>query len=348
MIGAFLEPRQFFQSYLFSFSFWSQIPLGALALFSIGSMTGARWVNLIKRPIKAAILTLPATVLTFIPNFFGLNEIYPWWQGVSGGDSGYHFKEIYYHPLFFILRSLVYLISWLFISNISIVNRIENRQKWSSIALILFAVTITFSSIDWLMSIEYHWKSTAYGPIFMMADALSALSFIGVYLLVKSKTSRTLAGLGQHDSELSWMAIGNVLLVCLLGWVYLSLMQYMVYWSSDLPHQVTWYLTRVSHGWEILLAGLAIFHVAIPFSALLFRNLKADLNFLGTICMLIFFFRVIDVYWYVTPAFYQDGFHFSVLDLTTFLAIGGIWMTVFIWNLDSPLPLSQAEDQIPL
>ena len=48
-------------------------------------------------------------------------------------------------------------------------------ERVSYPALILFALTITFASFDWLMSLTPHWFSTAYG-VYYFSGAVVGVS----------------------------------------------------------------------------------------------------------------------------------------------------------------------------
>ena len=45
------------------------------------------------------------------------------------------------------------------------------------------------------------------------------------------------------------------------------------------------------------------------------------------------FIHFVDIYWCVMPVLSHDGVHLSVLDLTTFLGVGGLFVSVFSWLL---------------
>ena len=53
----------------------------------------------------------------------------------------------------------------------------RRMEKFAPVAMILFAVTITFAAFDWIMSLESHWFSTMFGVYFF------AMSMVGLVLL---------------------------------------------------------------------------------------------------------------------------------------------------------------------
>src|SRR5262245_21643307 len=72
LVGAFLDSRQFFQSYLMAYMLWLGITLGCLALGMVHQLSGGAWGVLIRRPIGAASRVLPVMTILFVPILLGM------------------------------------------------------------------------------------------------------------------------------------------------------------------------------------------------------------------------------------------------------------------------------------
>ena len=59
--------QRFATAYLSGFIYWISIPLGGMALLMIGYLAKSSWGLLLRRPMEAAIRTLPLWVLLFVP-----------------------------------------------------------------------------------------------------------------------------------------------------------------------------------------------------------------------------------------------------------------------------------------
>ena len=56
----------------------------------------------------------------------------------------------------------------------------NNSQRFKAVAgpgLILYAFTISFAAIDWVMSLDPSWISTIFGLIILIGEVLSAMCF---------------------------------------------------------------------------------------------------------------------------------------------------------------------------
>ena len=67
LVGAFVDVRQFLQSYLMAYMLCLGVTLGCLALGMVHQLSGGAWGVVIRRPIGAATRTLPVMTLLFLP-----------------------------------------------------------------------------------------------------------------------------------------------------------------------------------------------------------------------------------------------------------------------------------------
>jgi hypothetical protein len=125
-----------------------------------------------------------------------------------------------------------------------------------------------------------------------------------------------------------------------LLWAYMSFSQYLIMWSGNIPEEVTYYTIRTDGFQKVVALGLVILHFAVPFALLLNRMYKRSVRTLALIASLILLMRVVDLYWIVMPTFYQGhqatpkhGVLVHWLDIVAPVAIGGVWIFVFIWQL---------------
>ena len=71
----------------------------------------------------------------------------------------------------------------------------------------------------------------------------------------------------------------------------------------------------------------------MPYALLLSRDLKKNAGKLRIIATWILFARVADYYWHVAPELHKEGLSISLLDVALPLALGGIFMSLFVSQL---------------
>jgi len=140
--------------------------------------------------------------------------------------------------------------------------------------------------------------------------------------------------LAQIASSETFHHLGNLLLTFTMLWAYLAFAQFLVVWSGDLPHEISWYLHRISDGWKAVVVLIFLFDFLVPFFLLLSRNSKRRVGILTAIAAMILVAHVGEAWWLIAPSFYRSGIHISWLDLAAFLGVGGVWFTFFVRQLE--------------
>jgi len=341
LVGAVLSPAQFFRSYLLAYLFWIGITLGCLALVMLHHLVGGAWGFVIRRVLESGTRTLPLMAVLFIPLLFGLSDLYSWARPeVVASDEILRHKSSYLNVPFFVFRTAVYFAVWIGVAHVlnkwslaqdqtadpSLARRFE---LLSGPGLVLYGGTVTFASIDWVMSLDPHWFSTIYGVMFMVGQVLATLAFVIVAMML-------LAGYKPLSAVLTpghFHDLGNLLLAFVMLWAYVAFSQYLIIWSGNLPEEIPWYLQRMSGGWQWIGLALMLFHFALPFLVLLSRRTKRSLQMLAAVAGAMLLMRLIDVFWLIAPGFHHAGMFLHWLDVLAPLSIGGIWLAVFTWQL---------------
>jgi hypothetical protein len=341
IVGALLNLPQFFQSYLFAYLFWLGITLGSFGWIMVHHLAGGGWGVAIRRLAETSVSLTLLMALLFIPFFFGLSHLYAWARPeVVAVDEIVHHKQPYLNAPFFIARAAVYFAAWIGLA--LALNRWSREQdrsgapelairlrRFSGPGLLLYGLTVTFASVDWVMSLEPHWFSSIFGMLLASGQVLTALAFTIVVLALLSDREP----LSEVAIERNFVNLGNLLLATVLLWIYLEFMQYLIIWSANIPESVIWYVYRLEGGWEWVALFLLLFHFALPFAVLLMRQTKRRTTRLATVAMTVMVAHLIYLFWLVKPAFHPGRFHLHWLDLVTPLAIGGIWIAAFVWQL---------------
>jgi hypothetical protein len=340
-IGALAAPQQFFRSYLFATLFWGGIALGCLAVLMLRYITGGAWGVPIRRPLESATRTLPLVALFFVPLLFGLSRLYDWARPEDvARDPILRHKTLYLNVPFFVGRGLLYVAAWLLLA--FFLNRWSSEQDrapspgvnrrlqlLSSGGLVAYGLTITFWSIDWMMSLEPHWYSTMYGVLLIAGQALSGLAFATAVTILLSRyepLSRVVSAENLHD-------LGKLLLAFVMFWAYVSFSQYLIIWAGNLPEEIPWYLRRLQGGWGWFGIALIVLHFALPFLLLLPADANRNPRILAFVAFLVVGMRCVDLFWLVRPAFDPGRFEVHWLDLAAFVGLGGLWITIFLWQL---------------
>jgi hypothetical protein len=346
----FFARGEFFRAYLIAYVFWIGIPIGCLGILMIHHLVGGTWGFVIQRCLEAAVRTFPIMFLLFLPIiFFGLPDLFAWARrDVVAGDPVLQEKAAYLNIPFFFVRAVIYFAVWsalgFFLTRWSRAQErsadqafIERAQTLSGPGLVLYGLTVTFSAIDWLMSLEPRWYSTIFGMIFMVSHGLIALTFVIVaayFLSRREPLQRIVAPWVLQD-------LGNLLLAFVMLWAYLSFSQFLLIWVENLQHEIPWYIHRLTGGWAAIGAALIALQFAVPFVLLLSRAIKRNPAVLASVATGVAVMHWIELFWFVAPTFHPEGFSLHWTTLLAPIAIGGVWLWSFLSYLkgQSLLPL---------
>jgi hypothetical protein len=355
VIGAFLQPGRFFQAYLLAFMFWLGITLGSMAILMVRHLTGGGWGTVIRRVMGAAMRCIPLMTLLFVPILFGIPKLYIW-AGPLNQITNQHFREhleqlqqSYLNVSGFIFRAVIYFGIWNFLS--FLLTKWSKQQNQPPVrdtsarfhtlsgpGIILYAFTITFAAIDWVMSLDPSWISTIYGLIILIGELLSAICLAVVIerILVRYKPmSEMLKPSFVHDH-------GKWMLTFLMLWAYFAFSQWLIIWAGDLPEEISWYSKRLNGGWGAVGLVLVIFHFGVPFALLLSRPFKRDVTRLVWLAVWLMFMRFVDLFWIIEPNF-SATLNVTWLEIVVPIAMGGLWFA-FFWRNLAALPLLPAYD----
>ncbi len=361
LIGVFVDPAQFFRSYLLGYVLWIGVTLGCLALLMLQHLSGGQWGFIIRRPCEAATRNLLLMLVLFIPLFFGLGHLYQWSHAAGlAAEPELRHKLMWLRPSWFIARVVIYFFVWIVMAALlnrwsaeqdrageDIHERLHIRRRLQALSgpgLVIWALTVTFLAVDWVMSLDPHWSSTIYGMLFMAGEGLSALALMIVLLVILRKYppfSNILEPVHFHD-------LGKLLLAFVMLWAYFAYSQFLIIWAGNLPEEIPWYLGRTHGGYRALALAIIVFHFALPFALLLSRDLKRNARKLAMIASLLIVMRYLDLFWLIAPNPLPGAMHgigFSWMDVAAPLGIGGLWLAFFFWQLEAR-PLVPVRDPL--
>jgi hypothetical protein len=345
--------HRFFQAYLIAYTFWMGVILGCMALLMVQHLSGGVWGIILRRPFEAALRTMPIMTLLFLPIVFGMHSLYEWsHEGITETDPLIASKALYLNTPFFLIRQAIFFAIWNVMGYLLTKwsaehdrtgdpRLLDKLSRLSGAGLVIYGLTLTFAMVDWTMSVNPHWFSTIWGMLYAGGQGLSAFAFGICVLVMLSQTAplnRVLTNHHFHD-------LGKFLFAFLMLWAYLSFSQFLIIWSANIPEEIPHYLDRWENSYKYLSIFIVVGHFMIPYALLLSRDLKRNMGRLRVIATWILVARLADYYWHVAPELHKDGLSINLLDVALPLALGGIFISLFVSNLGgrSLLPVNDPD-----
>lgn len=359
IIGWIIEADNFFRAFLFAYLWCLGLTLGCMAILMVYHLTGGAWGTVARRILEAGTRTLPMMAVLFIVIVIGMHHLYPWARAeeVAADKDLQRVAHSYLSRGLFIFRAVLYFLIWgILIYSLDKISRRQDRAPTVSFDTrlrgisgpgeVLYAFTLTFAVVDWVMSITPPWTSTIYGLLFMAGQGILALSFVVIIgsLLMPYKPMNEV---WRPDRFLDH---GKLLMAFVMLWGWFTLSQWLIIWSGNLPEEIAWYLDRTRGGWQHWAAFMVIVEFFIPFALLLSRELKSNWRTLRWIALWLVAARYIDLYFIIMPGFEgrKAHFHYSWLDFVVPMGMAGLWLAYFFWNLKQRPLLALYDDHVTI
>jgi hypothetical protein len=347
-------------SYITAYMFWLSLGLGGLIFTLIHHATRAGWSTVIRRIAENFMMALPMLGLLAIPIVLVAHDVFEWTHtDVVAGDPMLTQKAPYLNEGFFRIRVVAYLVLWsglaIYLWRNSIAQDKDGDSKHSHksrfispIGIVVYALTSSMAAMDYMMSLDPHWFSTVFGVYYFAGTFMSIFAVIALMvLLLQSMGFLKSLVTAEHFQDL-----GKYVFAFMVFWTYIAFSQYMLIWYANIPEETYWFAYRWETGWQTLSYVLIFGHFAIPFLYMMSRHVKRHRTGLLAGVLLMLAMHYADMYFLVQPSIdfihtsaavvanggnYADvhglmhGPHFSILDVTTFLGIGGFTLGVFFY-----------------
>lgn len=345
IVAGCLRPRAFYYGYVCGFLLWTGVPLGGAGLLMLHHLTGGRWGWSIRRPVDAAVASVPLILLAFIPIALGLRQLYPWATQAFPDEPRYAFRAWYLQAPFFYLRAAIILGLW--VVGGLLLRTLTRRQErapsaggWlvplSAVGLITYFVTVAFAGIDWILTLERDFYSSVFGFYIVMGQALTALA---VFIILQAGVARLRGAAPLSRDQLA--DLGNLLMAFVILHTYIAYSQFFIIWNGNLPDHATWYAPRTRGGWGVLAVVQMVLHFFLPMFALFFRAVKRDVRMLVTVASIVLVARVLDSAWMVLPSAHDNTWLSVLSGFAAMLGVGGIWVAVLLWGWEPSAALPE-------
>lgn len=339
-----VDSSQFLQSYLIAYMFWIGLSLGSLALLMIQHLSGGAWGLVGRRVFEAATRTLPLMAVLFIPIAMNLPTLYLWARPEAANDPILVEKAAYLNQNFFYGRAVGYFAIWIALAfTLSRWSKAQDEtapvgpgpldrrfRLLSGPGLVLFMLTVTFMSVDWVMSLDPHFYSTIFGVLTVGGQGLATLAFT-ILILQGLSGSKPIS---EVTSAERFHDYGKLMLAFVMLWAYFNVSQLLIIWSANLPEEIPWYIERLQGHWAPWAVVVLLGHFVAPFVLLLSRDLKRHGRTLSRVALFVLGMRVVDLVWTIGPVFrHETTVHW--LDFAMVLGMALPWLFLFYRNLGS-------------
>ncbi len=319
--------------------FFFMIALGVLAFYAIQFASQAGWSPVLFRVMEAITAYLvPGGLILFVIlalSGFHVNHLFVWADPEKVlGDKLLEGKAGWLNGTGFIIRAAIFLGGWLLYRHFAVkYSRKQDEEptgnKWykksfkiSAGFLVFFIYTESMMSWDWIMSFDPHWFSTLFGwYVFasLFVSGITTIALITIYL--KSKGYLDFVN-NSHIHDLAKFMFGISIF-----WTYLWFSQFMLIWYSNIPEEVTYFITRIED-YKLPFFGMLVLNFIFPLLVLMNSDFKRVNWFVVMAGIVILCGHYIDVFNMIMPATVGESWFIGISEISAVLLFLGLFIFV--------------------
>lgn len=288
------------------------------AVFFIAAMylANSGWHVVIKRIPEAMSTFLPVSFVVMLIIGLGVlfhwHHIYHWSDPELTNPGSEHFDAIiagkspYLNAPMFIARMVAYFGLWILLAYF--LRRMSHQEDlapdtkyykksliYSALFIVIFAVSSSTASWDWIMSIDTHWYSTLFGWYLFSSMFVTCMAAIAL-VVISLKNNGYLSQVNMshiHD-------LGKYVFAFSIFWTYLWFCQFMLIWYANIPEETIYFFERFKH-YKFWFFAVPFLNFVLPFLILMTRNAKRELGTLAFITVVVLLGHWLDFYLMIYP-----------------------------------------------
>ncbi len=316
--------------------FFFMIALGVLAFYAIQRAAQAGWSPLLFRVMEGiTAYIVPGGIIVFVIlvlSVMHMNHLFVWMDAdVVAHDKLLQGKAGFLNPTFFLVRAAIFLGGWILYREYSRKLSIQQDEatdnsnfklnfRISAAFLVFYLITESMMSWDWIMSVDPHWFSTLFGwYIFasMFVSGITVIAMVTVYLKSKGHLENV------NDSHIHDLA--KFMFGISIFWTYLWFSQFMLIWYSNIPEEVTYYVTRIED-YKLPFFGMVAMNFLFPVLLLMNSDYKRINWFVILTGIVILAGHYMDIFNAIMPATVGDQWYIGIPELSAILFFAGLFI----------------------
>jgi hypothetical protein len=323
--------------------FFMLISLGALAFYAIQNVAQAGWSPVLFRVMQGITAYLPwGSAIFFILlvlSAFHFNHLFVWMDPELVNPESPKFDKLlngkigYLNEWFWLIRAAVFIIGWNLYRYFSRKNCLAQDQATdnafykknfniSAGFLVFFIVTESIMSWDWIMSVDPHWFSTLFGWYVFASFFVSGITVIAmVTLYLKSR------GYLEHVNTSHIHDLAKFMFGISVFWTYLWFSQFMLIWYSNIPEEVTYFVTRIEQ-YNLPFFGMVAMNFIFPFLILINTDFKRITWILVMAGVVILLGHYVDFFNMIMPATVGDRWFIGIGEIGSLLFFLGLFILI--------------------
>lgn len=319
--------------------YFLSLAIGASFFMAIQYITQSGWSAMFKRVPEAMTAFVPVAFVLMILMFGGLHDIFHWThEEAVAHDPLLQHKEPYLNVTFLAIRFALFFVAWIIMTLLlrkystredieGGVKYFRKSEKYSRIYIFILAISFSFFTFDWIMSIDAHWYST----LFAVKGFISAF-YHGTAVMVLIIILLNRKGYFPELNKSHLLDFSRYVFMLSIIWGYLTFTEFMLIWYGNIPEETMYFVYRFENGYQELFYLNFFINWFIPFVVLMSRHLDKNRTIIIAVLFILVIGFWIDLYMQIMPGTVGAA-AFGIIEAGLFLGFAGLFMLVFGYQL---------------
>ncbi len=336
-----VDPARAWANLLLNNYLFLSIAIGASFFIAIQYISQSGWAVMFKRIPEALMAYIPYAAVIMLLLFFGMHSLYHWThEEALATDPLIQHKAPFLNVPFFFIRMIIFFISWIIMTRLlrkASLNEdrlggrtfFEKSELYSKIYIFILAITFSFATFDWIMSIDVHWFSTIFALKNFVAAFLHGAATVALIVIILHQKG--------HYKELNKSHLLDfsryIFMLCII-WGYFAFSQFMLIWYGNIPEETEYFAFRWHNGFKIIFYVNFFINWFVPFVLLLPQVLNKNIKVVKGLAILLIAGQYLDLYEQIIPGILHKPI-FGIHEIGFFIGFAGLFVYIFARALSS-------------
>jgi len=333
--GFITQPDRAWANLLLNNYYFLSLAIGASFFLALQHISQSGWSSMFKRVPEAMMAFVPYAGVIMLLLYFGMHSLYHWsHEEALASDAIIQHKAPYLNIPFFFIRMILFFMAWTVMTRLlrkaslnedktgGMLN-FERSELLSKIHIFLLAITFSFATFDWIMSIDVHWFSTIFSLRNFVAAFYHGTAVIALIVILLHQKGYFPALNKSHLLDFS-----RYIFMLSIVWGYFTFSQFMLIWYANIPEETSYFAERWHSGFKVIFYVNFFINWFLPFTLMLSQVTNKNIHVVKTLAIVLLAGQYIDLYEQIFPTILHAPV-FGLIEIGTFAGFTGLFVFVF-------------------
>ncbi|MBK6347853.1 MAG: hypothetical protein IPF68_18320 [Bacteroidales bacterium] len=332
--GFITQPDRAWANLLLNNYYFLSLAIGASFFLALQHISQSGWSSMFKRVPEAMMAFVPYARVIMLLLYFGMHSLYHWsHEEALASYAIIQHKAPYLNIPFFFIRMILFFMAWTVMTRLlrkaslnedktgGLLN-FEKSELLSKIHIFLLAITFSFATFDWIMSLDVHWFSTIFSLRNFVAAFYHGTAVIALVVILLHQKGHFPSLNKSHLLDFS-----RYIFMLSIVWGYFTFSQFMLIWYANIPEETIYFYERWHSGFKVIFYVNFFINWFLPFTLMLSQVTNKNIHVVKYLAIVLIAGQYIDLYEQIFPTILHAPV-FGLIEVGFFAGFAGLFLLV--------------------